>query len=195
MPHKKSQRLMRSVFAILVIAIAFGVSPLLAQSVSFQTEPVKWSGKGLKVELQAMPLDLVRAFFLGRGFDSDNADHIARTGCIFRSAMGHASSKPDAPPITVELAKWRVITQSGEQAPKTRQNWEKTWKTRTVSEAAKAAFYWAFFPTRQTYQAADYNWGMISFALPPGTKFDLEIRWLKGDAEQSVKLTELECGK
>ena len=30
-------------------------------------------------------------------------------------------------------------------------------------------------PTRQTFQPGDYNWGMTSFGLPPGARFDLDL--------------------
>ena len=169
--------------------------PANAQKVDMKTQAIKWSGEGLKIELQSMPLDLVRAFFLGRGFNREDADLIAKTGCIFRSAIGHAGSHTNDPQIVIELSKWQVTGKADKHHPRTRQAWSKIWKTRKVSENARAAFYWALFPTRQSYQASDYNWGMISFALPPGSQFDLKLHWLNGNKEHTKMLTGLECGK
>ena len=169
--------------------------PANAQSVDMKTKAIKWSGNGLKVELQTMPLDLVRAFFLGRGFAAADAEFIAQTGCIFRSAIGNSGTKTDDPEITVQLADWRVITPKGEHHPRTRQSWAATWDKKNISDNAKTAFYWAFFPTKQAYQPSDYNWGMISLALPPGSKFDLEIRWSMTGKPKTTMLKNLECGK
>ena len=169
--------------------------PANAQSVNLKTSAIKWSGDGLKLELQAMPLDLVRAFFLGRGFSASDADYIAKTGCIYRSALGNNGVKPEDPAIVIELTKWRIIGPKGPKTIQTRQHWAKIWDTRKVSDNAKVAFYWALFPTSQNYQSSDYNWGMISFAMPPGTRFDLEVHWRSGDVEKNKIMKNLECGK
>jgi hypothetical protein len=156
---------------------------------------VKWSKNGLMLELAAMPTDLVRAFFLGRGFSPEDAGLIAKTGCIFRSAMGNSGNKTTDPAIVIELSKWQVITKQGKQSPRTREDWVSIWNKKKVSDDAKVAFHWALYPSKQTYQSTDYNWGMISFALPPGSKFDLQIRWYRNGDLQTKRLNNLECGK
>ncbi len=173
----------------------FPVGVANAQSPAPRSTPIKWSLDGLKLELQAMPLDLVRAFFLGRGFAARDADYIAKTGCIYRSALGNSGVKPGDPATVIELTKWRIIGPKGPQPIQTRQDWAKIWDTKKVPENAKVAFHWALFPTTQSYQSTDYNWGMISFALPPGTRFDLEVRWLQGGVKKVKMLQNLECGK
>ncbi len=185
------------VFSSLVLITLYLVPPrhANAQSVDLKTSAVKWSGDGLKLELQAMPPDLVRAFFLGRGFSAKDADYIANTGCIYRSALGNNGVKPGDPATTIELTKWRIMGPKEPQTIQTRQQWAKIWDTRKVSDNAKVAFYWALFPTAQSYQASDYNWGMISFNMPPGTRFDLEVRWRNGDVDKNKVLKKLECGK
>ncbi|MCP4933559.1 MAG: hypothetical protein GY927_05000 [bacterium] len=169
--------------------------PANAQSADLNTSVIKWSGGGLKLELQAMPLDLVRAFFLGRGFSAIDADYIAKTGCIYRSALGNNGVKSGDPATVIELTKWRIIGPKEPQVIQTRQQWAKIWDNRKVSKNAKVAFHWALFPTSQSYRSSDYNWGMISFNMPPGTRFDLEVRWRSGDVEKNKMLKKLECGK
>ena len=142
-----------------------------------------------------MPLDLVRAFFLGRGFSPDNADYIAKSGCVFRSKIGNSGEKTSSPTITVELGKWRTSQKQTQNGPRTREDWARIWDKKGISENAKTAFYWALFPTRQTYQATDYNWGLISFARAPGTRFDLKIHWKLQNSDKTWTLKGLECGK
>ena len=187
----------RSLYLLWFVVVSVALSPLALHAQSEDTRPsaIKWSGDGLKLELQAMPLDLVRAFFLGRGFPSSEVEFIAKSGCVFRSAMGNSGVDPKDPSITVELAKWKVIRKKGAHAPRTRENWARLWKGKNISKNAKTAFHWALYPTRQTYQSTDYNWGMISFALSPGEIFDLEVVWLKDEAKMVKLFKQLECGR
>ncbi len=185
------------VFLSLVLITLYLVPPrpANAQSVDLKTSAVKWSGDGLKLELQAMPLDLVRAFFIGRGFDAKDAEFIARTGCVFRSAIGNAGSSTSDPDITIELKKWRVITDGASKGPMTREDWADVWSARKVDEMPRVAFHWALFPTEQQYNPTDYNWGMITFALPPRSIFDLQVVWSKSGTLQRHLIKNLECGK
>jgi hypothetical protein len=176
-----------------VLVMVFAVSP--NASAQEQADLHKWSGNGLKIELSALGLDQVRAFFIGREFSAEDADFIANTGCIFRSAIGNAGEKPGDTAIVIELKKWRILHNGQVSAPKTREAWAKVWQSRGVTETPKIAFHWGLFPTNQRHQPTDYNWGLISFDLPPGKKFDLELHWSLAGIEQSHMLKNLECGK
>ncbi len=178
-------KLMLFLSALLLISI-----PAMAQDSSHQ-----WSGRGLQIELAPLGGDQVRAFFIGREFRAGDANYIAETGCFFRSAIGNAGETADEPAITITLKKWRVIHDRKISTLKTRDDWAKDWLVRDVAETPQIAFHWALFPTEQTHQPTDYNWGMISFDLPPGSKFDLELYWTKAGEQQMHKLSNLECGK
>ncbi len=159
---------------------------------------VKWSGDGLRIELQSLSTDLVRAFFIGRGFPKTHTEFLAREACVFRSDIGHASkvtgSKPHQP-VTIELKKW-TITSGGKTHPlKTREVWKAFWEKRKINSSALVAFHWALIPTEQTYLPTDYNWGMLTFGEKPGTKFDLKIAWRQGDKARSHIFTGLICGQ
>ena len=155
----------------------------------------KWSGKGLRLELAPLSLDLVRAFFIGRDFSAADADYIAKAGCIFRSAIGNSGKTNSDPKISIQLKKWRIIQADQHKPPMTREDWADVWKKRGVDQSPAIAFHWALYPTEQQYSPTDYNWGLISFAMPPGTKFDLEVTWLMSGKRQQKLLKNLECGK
>lgn len=155
----------------------------------------KWSGDGLSLELAPLTPEQVRAFFIGRGFAPADAEQIAATACLFRSAIGHAGSDPADPPIAIRLADWRVVHGGTSRPPRLREDWEAIWSERKVAEEAAIAFHWALFPSEQTFSATDYNWGFLTFALPPGSTFDLKVAWQQGGVPRSHELSKLECGK
>ncbi len=171
------------------------VFPAQFASAQQQPQPRKYSGNGLKLEIAPLTLDQVRAFFIGRDFQPNDANYIAETGCIFRSAIGNSGDSINDPLVVVQLAKWRVIVDGQVSGVKTRELWAGVWESRGVGETPAIAFHWALFPTLQQYQPSDYNWGLVSFALPPGTNFDLELHWMHNGLEQKHMLKALECGK
>lgn len=172
-----------------------GLTTAQAQSLKLKTPLLKWQENGLTLELQAVPPDLVRAFFLARGFDKANADLIAGQGCIFRSSIGNSATKANAPAVSIDLKNWHVLAGDKITAPRPREAWEDFWQKKKIPDRAKTAFYWALMPTKQTWQPGDYNWGMISFALPAGTKFDLEISWQRVGKPHKHLFKNLECAK
>jgi len=160
------------------------------------SDPFRLDRDGLKLELAPLAPDQVRAFFTARGFTSADADHIVATGCVFRSAIGSAFRKPDDPEVRSALVEWRV-TPAGQSArpPRMREDWETEWRQRSVGEEPATAFYWSLFPTEQTFAPTDYNWGFLTFGLPPGTRFAVELRWSSAGKIYSAQVEGLECGK
>lgn len=150
-----------------------------------------WQGDGLKLETAPLPRDRVVAFMLARGFDSDTAGMIARQGCIFRSAIG----SDDGGRASVTLSDWRVLVDGQQQEMRTRQKWAQVLEDRQADPGAAIALEWALFPTEQSFGPDDYNWGLLSFALPPGTRFDLAFSWVSGDIRYEQEFTDMECAK
>lgn len=183
-------RLWRAAAPILLILLL--PLPALGQDAKVRT----LARDGLKLELAPIEPDAVRAFFLGRGFRADDAELLVRDGCMFRSAIGSQATGADAPPVTVALSRWRVTPESAlPRPPPTREDWEKTWAALQVSDDASVAFYWALFPTEQTFSANDYNWGMLTFGLPAGTRFALDVAWSAGGKDHTERLEDLACAK
>lgn len=151
---------------------------------------------GLKLETAALEPDQVRAFFLGRGFSAEDAEHLVATGCVFRSSIANAGTTPDAPHVVISLAQWRVTPEGGAaKPPLVREDWATTWAARGVAEDAAVAFHWALFPTEQTLAASDYNWGMLTLGQPAGTRLALDVTWRTGDTTHKQRLENLRCGK
>lgn len=149
-----------------------------------------WEDPPVDIRLiQRLP-DQTRGFFIARGFSSAAADRIARS-CVFQSIQRNRGRDVEGPVMEVDLTRWRITPSDGSE-PSTRpialkEAWDTEWEAAGESEAARVAFRWSLFPTRQTFRGGDYNWGMISFGVPPGTHFDLTLAWtLDGEPQQAV---------
>ncbi len=173
---------------VLGVLWAISAAPIGAQTVGGL---FVWQGDGLKLETAPLPHDRVVAFMLARGFDTDTARLIAREGCIFRSAIG----SDEGGRASVTLSDWRVVVDGQPKGMRTRQKWARILQDKQADPVAAIALEWALFPTEQSFGPDDYNWGLLSFALPPGTRFDLVFSWVSGDTRYEQKFTDMECAK
>ncbi|MCP5372733.1 MAG: hypothetical protein H6907_13465 [Hyphomicrobiales bacterium] len=144
------------------------------------------------MELAPLPREPAAAFFLNRGFPLAEARRIAETGCVFRSAIGHAGAPADLP-VHLDLTQWQIAVGGQWRPYRTKEDWLASFDPETVPQKALVAFQWALFPTRQTFGAGDYNWGIHAFGLAPGTVFDLRAVWRLGETRHETILEGLAC--
>lgn len=71
--------------------------------------------------------------------------------------------------------------------------WQAEWARRGVDKAAQIAFEWSLIPTKHSYKAGDYNWGMTVFGLPPGTRFDFHLVWNENEKQKKAIIQDIEC--
>ena len=155
-----------------------------------------WESPPVEIRLiQRLP-DQTRGFFLARGFSSAAADRIARS-CIFQSIQRNRAGGADAPVLGVDLTQWRILLADGQgstaRSLALKEEWDREWVAAGESDRARVAFRWSLFPTRQTFRGGDYNWGMVSLGLPPGTHFDLRLAWTLDGEPQEALLRGLIC--
>ncbi len=129
-----------------------------------------WRERGVSLELVQRLPDQNRAFFAARGFARDEADRIARA-CVFQTIFRNDGASP----LDYDLDDWVVLHAGASRSLLTRERWDEIWRESEVSQAARIAQHWALLPTRQRFEPGDYNWGMTSYGLPPGSAFDLEL--------------------
>jgi len=144
--------------------------------------------------IQRLP-DQTRGFFQGRGFSRQVADQIA-TECVLQTiGKNNSSASTGKKSIQYNLQDWKVSVGGHLQGIKLKEQWEREWgDDPQISNAARIAFRWATFPTQQEFEpGGDFNWGMISFGLPPGTAFDLKVRWTQNGKAQSNWIKHIEC--
>jgi len=129
-----------------------------------------WREQGVSLELRQRLPDQTRAFFLGRGFSGEAADRIG-LACVFQTIFRNGGEQP----IDYDLNDWALLY-GGERLPlRTREIWDAEWEAMGVGKGPRIAFRWALLPTVQHYEPGDYNWGMTSFGLVPGARFDLSL--------------------
>jgi hypothetical protein len=95
--------------------------------------------------------------------------------------------------LAIDLFTWRLEAGAGPQALPAKEGLEPRWEARGESTAACIALHWSLFPNTQTFRPGDYNWGMIPFGVPAGTRFDLTLAWNLGGKPQTAVLRGLVC--
>ena len=153
----------------------------------------KLSEGALSLELiQRLP-DQTRAFFQARGFPRAIADDIG-TQCVFQAIGKNTAAKIQGHSVSYDLHDWRLLVDGNARGIKLKQKWDIEWADSDISKAARVAFRWATFPTQQNFEAGgDYNWGMISFGLPPGSVFDLQLVWEQDSIVKTRWIKQIEC--
>ena len=145
----------------------------------------------LELRLQQLTLDQTRAFYLGRGFDAAEAERIAH-GCVFQTVARNIGA---AGSIALDLAQWRLETADGPRPIKLKHAWDQEFEARGTPPSARIAFRWATFPTEQSFDPSDYNWGMTTFGLPPGSSFDLSLQWRVDGHPQQALIKSMVCAE
>lgn len=135
----------------------------------------EWNKYGFNLRLTQRLPDQTRGFFEARGFDLPSREIIA-TSCVFQTMVKNSGANPEHI-ITADLGNWEIHSGDNTSSLLVREYWEETWKSRKTPQPARIAFNWSFLPTQIRYHANDYNWGMTSYGLAPGTHFDLVFKW------------------
>lgn len=142
--------------------------------------------------IQRLP-DQTQGFFQARGFPKDIAIDIA-TSCVFQTIARNVSQKATDDAISISLSEWQVRVDGKIKPVKLKETWDKQWPDEQVTRTSRLAFRWATFPTQQTFEpGGDYNWGMTSFGLPPGTVFDLHVFWKQGGKQKDLWVNSMQC--
>jgi hypothetical protein len=166
----------------------------VVRSADGATGLAKWSFTAGDVEIeliQRLP-DQTRGFFQARDFPAAVADEIAGN-CIFQTIIRNTGTPGAGSPVAIDLETWRIRHDKAEGGMKLKESWLASWPEATVGQAARLAFQWALFPTRQEFLPGDYNWGMTAYGLPAGSVFDLLVVWNSGGVADSGWIRGIEC--
>lgn len=146
---------------------------------------------GATLSLTQILPDQARAFYLNRGFSAEAAEAYAQS-CVYMTVL-----RNDAAPgeLDFRLADWHVRHAGQMRAPKPVDAWMAQWQTLGLSPAARIAFRWAQFPPEQTYAVGEWNQGMLSMMLPPGSRFDLIARWMVAGKSHEGILENVVCAR
>jgi hypothetical protein len=144
---------------------------------------------GVTLRLTQILPDQARAFYLNRGFTSEDVEPYA-TACVYMTML-----RNDVAPggLNFRLADWRVRVNGEERPPRSVDAWMDLWQQRGLSESARIVFRWAQFPPEQEYEPGEWNQGMLTTGLPAGSRFDLIARWTVAGKTYEGKLENVRC--
>jgi len=182
----------------------FAIAGLLVWSATLAAGPVttgadpetelkywEWRDNGVLFRLTQRLPDQTRAFFMSRGFDKASADTFA-TSCVFQSMFRNIGD-PASSNVRINLDEWQIKRGKKEDQMQVREDWKVVWEDKQLPQSARIAFEWSLLPTQQEYAPDDYNWGMTSYGLPPGSQFDLVFTWHRGDQNLGGQIAGIEC--
>ena len=182
---------------LLILLTMLYLSPLSAEVITGTDEVAQlpfweWRNDYMTLRLVQRLPDQTRAYFAGRGFAKKEVDYIAGH-CFFQTVYTNISTGNKPRVIKHDISKWQYTYQGHTYPVKPRENWKPTWQQRNVPTAQIVAYEWSLFPSKQIFEAGDYNWGMTVFDVPHGKSFDLTIRWQVDGMPQSATLKDVTC--
>lgn len=145
--------------------------------------------RGVHLRLTQISPDQARAFMQARGLDEKSVEEFART-CVYMTVLRNDSKQP----IKYCLADWREVPEGGgAQVMLTKHDWLARWQPRKFAKPVKLAFEWSQFPVEQTFAPGDWNQGMTTFDLPPGSRFDVIYRWWENGKLYEGVMQDVQC--
>ncbi|MFP4155049.1 MAG: hypothetical protein ACLFSG_05060 [Halothiobacillaceae bacterium] len=142
----------------------------------------------IEVSLTQILPDQARAFFVNRGFTSEQAEVYAGA-CVYMTIVRNTGDEP----LDFDMRDWSVRGHQSDARLKLRQEWMQRWAREALGQAERIAFEWSQFPTEQQYRPGDWNQGMTTIMTKPGAQFDLTLRWQTGQAHHDITLEGIRC--
>lgn len=152
-----------------------------------------WDQNGFYLRLTQRLPDQTRAYFEARGFNQASAEILA-TSCIFQTMVKNSGKEPGQI-VNAKLSDWQVVSDGKRQPMLLREHWQKTWQQNKLPESALIALEWSLLPSRIIYDINDYNWGMSSYGLPPGSSFDLIFNWTRNGKSNQGRINDVICAE
>ena len=147
---------------------------------------------GVSFSLTQILPEQAQAFYVNRGFTLKQIEPYT-SSCIYMSVLRN----DNAPGMIHFISNnWSVFTEGKSQSLVSVDNWVQQLTTKNTKKSALVAFRWAQFPSEQEYEpGGDWNQGMLSVGLPPGSQFDVIARWDIDGKAYEAKLQGARCAK
>lgn len=183
----------------LVLCLLVGISPLHAEVITGTDEMAslpfwEWRNDYMSLRLVQRLPDQTRAYFAGRGFQGADVETIA-SYCVFQTVYKNISTASQKRVIEHDVRDWQVHYQGKTLSIMPRENWQPIWRGKGVAQAQIVAFEWSLLPSRQRFEAGDYNWGMTFVKVPHGASFNLELHWKVDGKPQTAQMENVTCAK
>lgn len=151
-----------------------------------------FSDGDIEIELiQRLP-DQTRALFMNHEFSREVIEQLALS-CMFQTIIRNTGKSGSGQAVSVDLTQWRMHHDGRSGGIQLKEPLLASWSDEDASPAAKLVVRWGMFPTQQDFMPGDYNWGLTAFGIPPGSVFDLEVKWAGGEKQQSAEIRDIQC--
>ena len=172
---------------------SFSDSPQ-SSHISSTTGAKTWEihNEGVHFSLTQLLPEQLRAFYVNRGFSLTQIESYA-SSCVYMTVLRN----DNAPGVIHYISNnWKVVFENNSHEMMSIDQWIKRLSAMGVKKSAMIAFRWAQFPAEQEYRpGGDWNQGMLSVGLPPGSQFDISANWNIGEKEYEATLTEVLCAE
>jgi len=182
---------------ILATAVSFySLSCFAAAQQTFQVDSVTGAATwmtnqhGVNFSLTQILPQQAQAFYVNRGFTLKQIQSYA-TSCVFMTVL-----RNDNAPGTIHFVRknWSVVIDGKSRRVLSTDHWLQQLKSNNIKKSALVAFRWAQFPSEQKYEpGGDWNQGMLTVGLAPGSVFDVIARWDIDGKPYTAKLQEVRC--
>ena len=147
---------------------------------------------GVSFSLTQILPEQAQAFYVNRGFTLKQIESYT-SSCVYMAVL-----RNDNAPGTIHFISnnWSVLIDGKLHPLVSVDNWVQLLTTKNTKKSALVAFRWAQFPPEQEYEpGGDWNQGMLSIGLPPGSQFDVIARWDIDGKAYEAKLQGVRCAK
>jgi len=144
---------------------------------------------GLTLVFERLFPDMVRTFYINRGFKLDAANRYAGT-CVYKSVLKNSGKGK----MEVNLRDWQVLVDGKPRLFKIEPDWQKDWEKMSVSKSARIAFTWSQMRPVQVHGPEDWLQGMSNMDLEPNTRYDMKVVWKRDGKKFEAILKNIECG-
>ncbi len=146
----------------------------------------------IEIELVQRLPDQSRALFMKHEFSRDVIESLALS-CMMQTIIRNSGKSGSGQAVSIDLTQWRMQHKGTNSGIRLKEQWLASWSDEQASPAARLIIRWGMFPTQQEYLPGDYNWGLTTYGIAPGSVFDLEVSWKEGDKLRSVKIGDIVC--
>lgn len=182
-------------FPLLVFAATPAeTNPITDPAIDPITGAETWRGQkdGVVFQLTQILPDQARAFYSSRGLSAEQLEPYA-SSCVYMTVMRNESA-PGA--VSFKVTDWSVVQDDKTQLPLLTEDWLERMQALGVKKSGLLSFRWAQFPQSQSFEpGGDWNQGMLSTGLEPGSRFDLVFRWRTNGQLIEGTLYDVQCAQ
>jgi len=146
----------------------------------------------IEIELVQRLPDQSRALFMKHEFSRDVIESLALS-CMMQTIIRNSGKSGSGQAVSIDLTRWRMQHKGVTSGIRQKEQWLASWSDEQASPAARLIVRWGLFPTQQEYLPGDYNWGLTTYGIAPGSVFDLAVSWEEGGKPRSGKISNIVC--